>query len=167
MLRENSEAPSDFPFGQPLDCGGLFLVVVFAQPLASPEFPLVCEFEITVDVDEVEPVDDTDDEELVRWMVLRPNMLVPRKSSAFIELVVWPTLAHPDRLRFEKLGGAATAVMGKMSPITQKASRLGVRDTIARVRCASHGARMRGSIEGMSVGRNTIEKVVNPRFRDG
>jgi len=35
-----------------------------------------------------------------------------RASSEFIEFRVWPPLIHPCRLRFAKLGGLATAVMG-------------------------------------------------------
>ncbi len=69
VARENSD-PSALPFGHTLDWGGLFRVPVFDQLLKSPapgmELPLVCAFEMTVDVDELEDVDDTDDEELVR-----------------------------------------------------------------------------------------------------
>lgn len=75
--------------------------------------PLDWALEITVEVDELDDVDDTDDEELVRWMVLRLNMLFPRWSSELIEFRVWPPLIHPGRLRFEKLGGFATAVIGE------------------------------------------------------
>jgi hypothetical protein len=79
-------------------------------------FPLTEAFEVMVPVDEFEDVDETDDDELVRWMVLRlPNMLIPLRSSAFIEFGVWPPLIHPGRLRFAKLGGVATAVMRKSS----------------------------------------------------
>jgi hypothetical protein len=72
---------------------------------------------MTVEVDEFDDVDETDDEEFVRCMVLRVcgNMLMPRRSSVFIELGAWPPLIHPGRLRFAKLGGLATAVMGKAS----------------------------------------------------
>jgi hypothetical protein len=95
-------------------------VAVLDQLLKSPavgiELPLVEGFEVTVPVDEFDDVDDTDDEELVRWMVLRlANMLMPRRSSAFIEFGVWLPLIHPGRLRFAKLGGLATAVMRKTS----------------------------------------------------
>ena len=77
---------------------------------------MVGAFEMTVPVEEVEDVDDTDDEELVRWMVLPlANMLMPLRSSAFIEFGVWPPLIHPGRLRFAKLGGLATAVIRKSS----------------------------------------------------
>jgi len=48
-------------------------------------------------------------------MVLRPNMLSPLRSSAFVGLPACPPLIHPGRLRFAKLGGAATAVMRKAS----------------------------------------------------
>lgn len=95
-------------------------MAVLGQPLKSPaagmEFPLVGAFEMMVPVDEFEDVDDTDDEELVRWIVLRPaNMLMPLRSSAFIEFGVGPPLIHPGRLRFAKLGGLATAVMRRAS----------------------------------------------------
>jgi hypothetical protein len=72
--------------------------------------------DVTVEVDEFDEVEDTDDEEFVRWRVFRcMNMLIPRGSSdGFIELDVCPplTVIHPGRLRFAKLGGFATAVMG-------------------------------------------------------
>jgi len=70
VAREKSATPSGLPFDQPLDCGGLFRVVGFDQPFDSPgagiEFPFVCEFEITVAVEEFDVVEDTDDEEFVR-----------------------------------------------------------------------------------------------------
>jgi hypothetical protein len=76
-------------------------------------------FDVTVEFDEDDEddeVEDTDDEEFVRWRVLRcMNMLMPRASSdGFIEPDVCPplTVIHPGRLRFAKLGGFATAVMG-------------------------------------------------------
>lgn len=77
--------------------------------------PFACEvaLDVTVDVDELDDVDDTDDEELERWRVFRGmNMVIPLTSSALIEFSVWPPLIHPGRLRFVKLGGLATAVMG-------------------------------------------------------
>lgn len=116
----NSGVPSAFPFGQPFCCCGLFRVAVFDQLLRSPAadmgLPLVGAFEVMVPVDEFDDVDDTDDDELVRWMVLRlANMLMLRRSSAFIEFGVWLPLIHPGRLRFAKLGGLATAVMRKAS----------------------------------------------------
>jgi hypothetical protein len=113
--RLNSAAPSAFPLGHRLVWGGLFCVPFaypFKSPLVSMALPLDWALEITVEVDELEDVDDTDDEELVRWMVLRLNMVFPRWSSALIEFRVWPPLIHPGRLRFEKLGGFATAVIG-------------------------------------------------------
>lgn len=36
------------------------------SPAADIEFPLVCAFETTVEVEEFDDVDDTDDEEFVR-----------------------------------------------------------------------------------------------------
>lgn len=70
--------------------------------------------EVTVDVDVFDDVDDTDDEEFVRWSVFRgENMVMLLTSSGFIEPSAWPPLIHPGRLIFAKLGGFATAVMGK------------------------------------------------------
>jgi len=114
----NSGVPSAFPFCQPFGCCGLFRVAVLDQLLKSPAagigLPFVEAFEVMVPVDEFDDVDETDDEELVRCMVLRfANMLMPRRSSAFIEFGVWLPLIHPGRLRFTKLGGLATAVMSR------------------------------------------------------
>ena len=89
-----------------------------APPAPGMAIPFGCEggLDVTVEVDELDEVDDTDDEEFVRWRVLRcMNMLSPLASSdgGFIEFSGWPPLIHPGRLRFAKLGGFATAVMGK------------------------------------------------------
>ncbi len=88
----------------------------FSPPTARDETPLVWGpgWEVTVEADELEVVDETDDDELDRWRVLRCiNMLMPRGSSdGFIEFSGWPPLIHPGRLRLAKLGGFATAVMG-------------------------------------------------------
>jgi hypothetical protein len=68
--------------------------------------------DVTVDVDEFDDVDDTDDDELVRWSVFRGmNMLFLVTSDGV--MFTWPPLIHPGLLRFAKLGGFATAVMGK------------------------------------------------------
>ena len=93
VAREKSGVPSAFPFGQTLACGGRFRGAVLGQPFKSPAadiaLPFVEAFEMTVDVDELDEVDATDDDELVRWMVLRvPNMLMPLTSSTFIEFNV-------------------------------------------------------------------------------
>lgn len=86
------------------------------SPTARDETPLVWGggLEVTVEADELEVVDETDDDELDRWSVLRcMNILMARGSSdEFIEFSGWPPLIHPGRLRFAKLGGFATAVMG-------------------------------------------------------
>jgi hypothetical protein len=80
--------------------------------------PFGCEagLDVTVEVDEFDAVDETDDDELVRWRGFRCiSMLTPRASSddGFIELSVCAPLIHPGLFRFAKLGGVATAVMGK------------------------------------------------------
>jgi len=68
---------------------------------------------VTDEADEVEEVEDTEDDELERWRVLRvgANMLIPLASSALTGPSDCPPLIHPGRLRFEKLGGLATAVI--------------------------------------------------------
>jgi hypothetical protein len=118
--REKSGAVSLLPFDQGPFAAGLLRAVGFTQPFVSVvpgiETPFDCELtlEVTVEVDELDDVDDTDDEEFVRGRVFRccMNMLIPLGSSGgFIEFVC-PPLIHPDRLRFAKLGGFATAVMG-------------------------------------------------------
>jgi len=80
--------------------------------------PFGCEagLDVTVEVDEFDDVDETDDDELDRWRGFRCiSMLTPRASSddGFIELSVCAPLIHPGRFKFAKLGGFATAVMGK------------------------------------------------------
>lgn len=45
------------------------------------------------------------------------NMFIPLASSEFIEFTICPPLIHPGRLRLAKLGGLATAVMGKASVV--------------------------------------------------
>lgn len=65
----------------------------------------------TVVVDELDEVDDTEEEELLRWSVFR-GMNMPLTSSGFIEFRLCPPLTfHPGRLSCWKLGGLATAVM--------------------------------------------------------
>jgi hypothetical protein len=93
--------------------------------------PFGCEagLDVTVEVDEFDDVEDTEDEELDRWRGFRCiNMLIPRASSGdgFIELSVCAPLIHPGRFRFAKLGGFATAVMGKAQSTMGEA--LGGRD---------------------------------------
>lgn len=66
-----------------------------------------------MDVDPLEDVDETDDDEFDRGRVLRGmGMFTPLASSELIVLRSWPPFIHPGRLRFGKLGGLATAVMG-------------------------------------------------------
>lgn len=118
-VREKSAATSDFPLVHATFVAGRLRGVGFGHPPASPaagaERPFACEFalDVTVDVDELDAVDDTDDEEFVRWRVFRGmNMVTPLTSSdELIEFSDWPPLIHPGRLRFVKLGGLATAVM--------------------------------------------------------
>jgi hypothetical protein len=81
--------------------------------------------DVTVEVDEFDDVDDTDDEEFVRCRVFRCiNMLIPLTSSdGFVEFSDCPPLIHPGRLRFAKLGGVATAVMGNAQQKKAEAAR--------------------------------------------
>jgi hypothetical protein len=66
------DASSDFPLGHGAFAVGRFRDVGFCHPFASPaagiEAPFTCELalEVTVDVDELEDVEDTDEEECVR-----------------------------------------------------------------------------------------------------
>lgn len=115
---EKSEDASGFPFNHgPFVCG-LFRDAVFGQLVWSPatgmELPLGWAFEVTVDVDEFDDVDDTEDEELVRWRVFRDmNMFIPLTSSELDAFDICPPLVHPGRLKLAKLGRLATAVMRK------------------------------------------------------
>jgi hypothetical protein len=90
----------------------------FAQsPALDTEFAAAEAFEDTVAVDELEADDETDEEELDRCMVFRDaNMFIP---SELVEFRPWPPSIHPVRLRFPKLGGAATAVIWKGEPLTR------------------------------------------------
>lgn len=68
-----------------------------------------------VDVEELDALDDTDEDELLRGMDFR-GIKTPLTSSEFIEFRDWPPpplIPHAGRLMFEKLGGLATAVMRK------------------------------------------------------
>lgn len=66
-----------------------------------------------VEVDETEDVDEMEEDELLRGMVLR-GMRTPLTSSEFMEFRDWPPLSpHPGRLMLAKLGGLATAVIRK------------------------------------------------------
>jgi hypothetical protein len=77
-------------------------------------FPFVAGAEMTVDVEDVDEVEATEDEELVRWMGFR-GANIPRTSSGFIAFSPCPPLIpHAGRFRLEKAGGFATAVMRKM-----------------------------------------------------
>lgn len=118
---EKSVGPSVFPLAHGPFAAGRLRAAGFDHP--SPLAPGIAEpfgcepgLDVTVDVDELEVVDDTDEEEFVRWRDLRCvlNMLIPLASSEDDEVSVvsdCPPLIHPGRLRFEKLGGFATAVM--------------------------------------------------------
>ena len=115
---EKSVPASGFPFPHgPFGVGRLRGAGGFDQPLspaAGMEMPLGWPpaLDVTVDVDELDDVDDTDDDEFVRWSVFRGmNMLFLVTSDGVI--FTWPPLIHPGLLRFAKLGGFATAVMGK------------------------------------------------------
>lgn len=84
---EKSAWPSGFAFSHPFAAGRL-RAAPFDHPFASPgpgtAMPFGCELglDVTVDVDEFDDVDDTDEEEFVRWRVFRcVNMLTPRASS--------------------------------------------------------------------------------------
>lgn len=113
---------SDFPFGHaaPFCCAFLRGPAV-DQPAESPaavrEVPFtgwVFALDVTVEVEPLDDVDDTDDDEFVRWRVLRAmNMFISLASFDLIEFSDWPPLIHPCRLRSAKLGGLATAVMRK------------------------------------------------------
>lgn len=88
--RENSEAPSGFPVHWPVFACCRLRGAELDQPASSPfagiEFPFACAFEVTVEVDEFEVVEDTDDVEFDRCIVfLTPNMFIPLVSSGFIE----------------------------------------------------------------------------------
>lgn len=103
------------PFG-----GGRLRVLAFGQPLRSPAAetwaPLVEPLEDTrVEEEDVDELEEMEEDELVRWMFLRvANM--PRGSSELIELSDCPPLTpHCGRLRFDRLGGFATAVMENAS----------------------------------------------------
>jgi hypothetical protein len=66
---------------------------------------------VSVEDDPVDDVDDRDEDEFVRGMVLRGANMA-RLSSGFMALSDCPPLIpHPGRLMLEKLGGLATAVM--------------------------------------------------------
>jgi len=107
---------SALPFGHCPFVGGLLREAEFCQLPGSAApgmaFPPGGGLEVTVDTDEFDAVDETDEDEFVRWSGLRGmNMLIPLPSSEFIALRDWPPLIHPARLRFARLGGLATAVM--------------------------------------------------------
>lgn len=68
-----------------------------------------------VDVEELDALEDTDEEELLRGIDFR-GIKTPLTSSEFIEFRDWPApplIPHAGRLMLEKLGGLATAVMRK------------------------------------------------------
>lgn len=99
---------------------GRFLEAVLDQLISEfvdAGVPFGCEpLVATVVVDELEEVDETEEEELLRCSVFRGAANMPLTSSGFIEFRLWPPLTfHPGRLSCWKLGGLATAVMGKSS----------------------------------------------------
>jgi len=117
--------------------------------------------ETSVEDDPVDDVDDIEEDELVRWMVLRgANM--PRGSSGFMALSDCPPLIpHPGRLMLEKLGGLATAVMGTARRTVPDGGRGGsemARRSGARSRSrklfSPHAERASGG--GRTVGRSRI-----------
>lgn len=64
----------------------------------------------TVEADELDEFEDTEEDELVRESVFRGTPNIPLTSSGFIE---FPSMEpHPGRDIWGKLGGFATAVMG-------------------------------------------------------
>lgn len=68
-------------------------------------------------------------------------MFFPLASSEFIEFTICPPLIHPGRLRLAKLGGLATAVMGKASVVV----------VVVVVFGRSVGERRGGRLLGMAV----------------
>lgn len=68
-----------------------------------------------VDVEELDALEETDEDELLRGIDFR-GIKTPLTSSEFIVFRDWPPpplMPHAGRLMLEKLGGLATAVMRK------------------------------------------------------
>jgi len=81
--------------------------------------------EVTVEVDEEDAVDETDDEEFDRCKDFRDMNMFILLSSGFVEFSDWPPLSHPGRLRFAKLGGFATAVIETRPGVDRERGALG------------------------------------------
>lgn len=98
----NSACPSGLPAGQGPLGWGRFLDAVLQElmsELVDAGVPFGCELLVaTVVVEEVEDVDDTEEDELLRWIVFR-GMNMPLTSSGFIEFRLCPPLTfHAGRL---------------------------------------------------------------------
>lgn len=68
-----------------------------------------------VDVEELDALEETEEDELLRGIDFR-GIKTPLTSSEFIVFRDWPPpplMPHAGRLMLEKLGGLATAVMRK------------------------------------------------------
>lgn len=119
-ILESSWGNSPFPAGQAPFCDGRFRAAPLADHWLTSDptdrgVPFACEpLVATVVVDELDEVEETDDDELVRDKALRgANMSTPpRTSSGFIRLFPL-NVPHAGREICEKFGGFATAVMRK------------------------------------------------------
>lgn len=103
--------PTDMGLPFPFPLLALPLVVLLGLPMPLVGAVETEPVEVTVEADEEDAVDETDDEEFDRCKDFRDMNMFILLSSGFVEFSDWPPLSHPGRLRFAKLGGFATAVI--------------------------------------------------------
>lgn len=80
------------------------------MPLLCGADCVIVEFDDVEEAEELEAIEETEDEEFVRWALFR-GMNIRATSSACIVFTLEP---HAVRLFCWKLGGLATAVIGEV-----------------------------------------------------